>query len=194
MPEFIAETTGTVGGTEWNDLSPFLQGYLTAMLFTETSPAYAMEEWFSDKVQNAIEEGTSDGSIPSDAGYSDLDPDALIVAHRDCGDFEQQSRHILSPVYVLTDYTRERAGHDFWFTRNGHGTGFWDRKELENLGAHEAFGSPRVNEPGWSEYAADRENSPGRKLTEIARKFGSVDVFFVESDDSPTGHGMITMS
>ena len=21
----------------------------------------------------------------------------------------------------------ERAGHDFWLTRNGHGAGFWDR-------------------------------------------------------------------
>ena len=24
----------------------------------------------------------------------------------------------------------EQAGHDFWFTRNRHGTGFWDRPEL----------------------------------------------------------------
>ncbi len=24
----------------------------------------------------------------------------------------------------------KQAGHDFWLTRNGHGTGFWDRPEL----------------------------------------------------------------
>jgi hypothetical protein len=29
------------------------------------------------------------------------------------------------------DYTEEQAGRDFWFTRQGHGTGFWDRDELE---------------------------------------------------------------
>ena len=23
-----------------------------------------------------------------------------------------------------------QAGHDFWFTRNGHGVGFWDRPEI----------------------------------------------------------------
>lgn len=23
-----------------------------------------------------------------------------------------------------------QAGHDFWLTRNGHGTGFWDRPEI----------------------------------------------------------------
>lgn len=37
-------------------------------------------------------------------------------------------------------------GHDFWLTRQGHGTGFWDRKELP-----EAL---------------------GEKLTEIAKAFG----------------------
>lgn len=24
----------------------------------------------------------------------------------------------------------EQAGHDFWLTRQGHGTGFWDREEI----------------------------------------------------------------
>ncbi len=23
-----------------------------------------------------------------------------------------------------------QAGHDFWLTRNGHGTGFWDKEEI----------------------------------------------------------------
>ncbi len=27
----------------------------------------------------------------------------------------------------LSDDNIEQAGHDFWFSRNGHGTGFWDR-------------------------------------------------------------------
>lgn len=26
----------------------------------------------------------------------------------------------------------EQVGHDLWLTRNGHGTGFWDRRELES--------------------------------------------------------------
>jgi hypothetical protein len=24
----------------------------------------------------------------------------------------------------------DQIGHDFWFTRNGHGVGFWDRPEI----------------------------------------------------------------
>jgi len=27
----------------------------------------------------------------------------------------------------LSDDQVSQAGHDFWLTRNGHGTGFWDR-------------------------------------------------------------------
>tara|TARA_R110002072_G_scaffold69456_1_gene168264 strand:- start:44 stop:388 length:345 start_codon:yes stop_codon:yes gene_type:complete len=30
----------------------------------------------------------------------------------------------------LSDDNVEQAGRDFWFTRNGHGVGFWDRPEI----------------------------------------------------------------
>lgn len=29
--------------------------------------------------------------------------------------------------HMLCDKAIEQAGHDFWLSRNGHGTGFWDR-------------------------------------------------------------------
>ena len=48
----------------------------------------------------------------------------------------------------------EQAGHDFWLSRNGHGTGFWDRDP-------EMYGG---------EYNAKR-------LQQIAESFGEVDVF-----------------
>ena len=32
--------------------------------------------------------------------------------------------------YYFPEGTIEQAGYDFWFTRNGHGTGFWDRPEV----------------------------------------------------------------
>jgi len=34
------------------------------------------------------------------------------------------------PVEGLEDLDPEQLGHDLWFTRNGHGTGFWDRPEI----------------------------------------------------------------
>ncbi len=32
---------------------------------------------------------------------------------------------------LAPEYSDERFGHDFWLTRNGHGAGYWDRRELE---------------------------------------------------------------
>jgi len=46
-----------------------------------------------------------------------------------------------------------QAGHDFWLTRNGHGTGFWDRPEI------------------YGDYRA-------LKFTEIAKSYGEVNAIF----------------
>lgn len=53
----------------------------------------------------------------------------------------------------LAHGTPERCGHDFWLTRNRHGAGFWDRGT----------------------------NDVGRRLTDAAHVWGSVDVY--------VGHG-----
>lgn len=59
-------------------------------------------------------------------------------------DFERTAlRHVLEFIgrcaiadidYVAAvesvGYSRERLGHDFWLSRNGHGAGFFDRDEL----------------------------------------------------------------
>ena len=49
-----------------------------------------------------------------------------------------------------------QAGHDFWLTRNGHGTGFWDGVDV------------------YGDYGAQH-------LTTNAGAFGVVDVDFIES-------------
>lgn len=50
-------------------------------------------------------------------------------------DFERESTIDCLAFYsriccYLSDDHIEQAGHDFWLTRNGHGTGFWDRPEI----------------------------------------------------------------
>jgi hypothetical protein len=192
MPEFIADTDGTVNGCEWSDLSPFLQGYLEAMFFTNCCTSESMVEWEEPEVQERVREGQADGSIPTDAGFGDIHPDSMIAAHGDCSDFQAKARHLLSQAYAL-DYDESQAGRDFWFTRNGHGVGYWDRKELE-AGLHAAHGAPRVDEPGWSDYTAAREETLGRKLTEIAETYGEIYVDFVPDESSPTGYGFVHLS
>tara|TARA_R110002153_G_scaffold47172_1_gene133396 strand:+ start:116 stop:460 length:345 start_codon:yes stop_codon:yes gene_type:complete len=68
----------------------------------------------------------------------------------DCLAFYQANEHLIG------DAPTDQAGHDFWLTRNGHGTGFWDRVDV------------------YGDYRAEQ-------LSVNAESFGVVDVEFIES-------------
>lgn len=164
MPEFIADTDGTVHGLEWNNLASFTQGYIEALLFTETSNI-PMGNWEDEESQESLREGTSDGNIPCDAGFGDIHPDTFDRIQGDCIAFEHQAAELLEKAW-LRDYSYAQAGRDFWFTRNGHGVGFWDRQELD-------------------------EDGLGEALSKIAKGFGEVWASFNPDPASPTGYGYI---
>jgi len=50
-------------------------------------------------------------------------------AYKACCDFENACATLEIDIRV---YSPEQLGHDLWLTRNGHGAGFWDRKEIYN--------------------------------------------------------------
>ena len=56
---------------------------------------------------------------------ADLDPDALAKILADCAKF-QDSRAWVDTLEGHQGADEEHAGRDFWYTRNGHGCGFWD--------------------------------------------------------------------
>lgn len=102
-------------------LDQFTSGYIDAMLFAETD--------FSDE----------SGGEPLDRNYSvdDFDLDSLKKIVVDCENFQEQN---IDDIMQVPDWKGradssgrdsysglESAGHDFYFTRQGHGTGFWDR-------------------------------------------------------------------
>lgn len=73
----------------------------------------------------------------------DLAPETLRDIESECQDFQAaQAEHIKG--------REERAGHDFWLTRNRHGAGFWD---------------------------GDWPEPVGRLLTEFAHAYGSSDLY-----------------
>lgn len=76
-----------------------------------------------------------DEDRPLDSTYSvdDLDVDTIKIAKRDCEKFQEDHKAALDEAYQHPSYTDERAGHDFWLTRNHHGVGFWDR-DLGDVG------------------------------------------------------------
>lgn len=194
MPQFQLDTSGSVeavgaalmagdrithtesqvaGWRIWNDLDPFTQGYIEALFFTNQS-CIPMVEFHSEESQTRIREGQADGDLPNDAGFPDLHPDALATIIQECAEFQ---REVISPTGstvadMLTllsekrDYSAEQAGRDFWFTRNGHGVGFWDR----GIGA------------------------AGNILSDAARKAGERNPYFSEPDaTSPTGYGFVRL-
>lgn len=76
-----------------------------------------------------MDESSPNGGEPMDANYgiADLAPETLELIKADCAAFqEQHGDDIRDDV--------ERAGHDFWLTRCGHGSGFWDGDWVDDVG------------------------------------------------------------
>lgn len=154
MPQYILETRGRVTLGEkpgagrmsfepitWPDLDAFTQGYIEALFFTCEAPGVDRETFESADHQEAMAAGAADGCLPGDAGFDDLSPGALAAIMRDCAAFKAKAADLLQVAYdcpapdqpgfdelrTCPDYDETQAGRDFWFTRNGHGVGFWDR-------------------------------------------------------------------
>ena len=96
--------------TAFDSLPAFVRGYVEALFFT------------SDEELGA-------------ATFDDIAPDTLAQIVADCDAFLAalpvdafgRTWLDLAADYAPAGYDLEQAGHDFWFTRNGHGVGFWDR-------------------------------------------------------------------
>jgi len=79
------------------------------------------------------DESTPAGGVPLDQNYGihDIHRDTLKKMIEDCERFQAMNMHDLDLAYQHSGghggYAPGNAGHDFWLTRGGHGTGFWDR-------------------------------------------------------------------
>lgn len=145
-------------------LDAFTQGYVEAMFWTECN---------EDNHDNLAE-----------ATFSDLAPEALTRIMQDCEAFQRTNAALLEQAYER-GYDEAQAGHDYWLTRNGHGAGFWDRKELECASEeYERLTSimvaARDDRAAWGKACAEREvlkgNSLGERLSNACRGC-SVDLY-----------------
>ena len=94
--------------TERYKCHPFLRGYLDAALFTadENPPSGC----------DYVESGRASEMYPSL-------PDWFVNKAREaCQKFRNENAELLLNAGDDWQY-----GADFWYTRNGHGVGFWDR-------------------------------------------------------------------
>jgi hypothetical protein len=72
-------------------------------------------------IEAALWSTTDDNDKPLDEKYGidDFAAETLQKIVADCERFQEENVAAINGDY-------EQAGHDFWFTRNGHGVGFWD--------------------------------------------------------------------
>jgi hypothetical protein len=72
---------------------------------------------------STTDESTPQGGEPLDDNYSsdDIAPETLAKMQADCDAFRDDAK-----IVACIGDDDERAGRDFWLTRNGHGAGFWD--------------------------------------------------------------------
>ena len=89
-----------------------------------SSMTEAVSKGFWDAyLEAALWASTDDDGEPMDRNYDvrDIDKGSLRDQKKECEAFVKKAGSLLDEI------DDDQAGHDFWLTRNGHGTGFWDR-------------------------------------------------------------------
>lgn len=81
------------------------------------------EDFLAAYIECALWTGSDRGGVQLDANYGpdDIAPEARAKMRDDCAAF------VASAGALLADWGADEAGHDFWLTRNGRSSGFWDR-------------------------------------------------------------------
>jgi len=102
----MTDTTTTPG--DMRGVSAFARGYLVCAL------------WASVNLD------TGD-PLDRDHALTDFEPDAWQRMIREADEFAEENASALSAFEDATGRDDEHMGHDLWLSRNGHGTGFWDR-------------------------------------------------------------------
>lgn len=159
MPEFILNAPRA--SHPFYSLDEFARGYVEAMFFTNGDTG--------DERENLLNE----------LGVERLTRASVAQIKADCDKF---TGHIMPDgcfvqqwLARLDDYGAAQAGGDFWFTRQGHGVGFWDRDELES-DAGEYFATIKApaqwDDSERRQFLAVRGKSYGDHLSDAAHSFG----------------------
>lgn len=131
MPEFILDHGSPEAARAYRALDSFTQGYIEAMFFTdcEHGTVRADEDEDAADIGGNLWNPETQSNLPGDVTLANLAPEALARIIADCAAFQKANEATLDEAYALEEptYCAERAGNDFWYTRNGHGCGFWDR-------------------------------------------------------------------
>lgn len=88
-------------------IDSFTQGYIECALWSSVSD--------------------DDEGIQDSHSITDLAPTTLAEMIKDCQKFQKANDDDLDKACEARGHDMSYMGHDFWLSRVGHGTGFWDR-------------------------------------------------------------------
>ena len=122
---------------------------------------FNLDEFVHAYMVCAMWSSTDEHGEPLDAVFSpdDISDETRASMLEDCKDFAESNAADLAEYCARMGNEQwsgeQRAGHDFWLNRNGHGAGFWDRG-LDALGerlsdAAKVYGSHDLyaGDDGW---------------------------------------------
>lgn len=117
----------------YDRLSDIAKGYVEAMFFTNGDT------------------GSDNEDLLNDLGTEALTREAIENIKRDCDRFEglimPDGCFVRQWLNRAEGYDDAQAGRDLWFTRQGHGVGFWDREALKGyLGEGLSAAAKRLGE------------------------------------------------
>lgn len=189
MPEFILEIGSVEHQRTFNALDDFTRGYIEALFFTDEEQLCEDSDGEREMPSVAFNMATMESRFVggNSFGFADLAAETLESIKRDCEAFQRANSALLEAAYQR-DYDAEQAGRDFWFTRNGHGVGYWDRKALEadDSDLYESLTAEMVrthkSDPNaWfaalKKRDALKDESLGEKLSKAARACGGRDSY-----------------
>lgn len=116
MPAFILNQGTLETAVRFNKLDEFTQGYISTAFWL------ARDESDQDESGNPNEH--------PDWSLADLAEETWTKFEDECREFQESFADDLAEACDngrINGYDMERAGTDFWLTRNHHGAGFWDR-------------------------------------------------------------------
>ena len=117
MPEYYIPMGSHEASDTWAELDDFTRGYIEAAFFTSASCA--------------------DDGEPENATFAEIAPSSLAAIMAECATFQAKYGPAIDAASGSHRrgrvYDHEAAGRDFWYTRNGHGVGYWDREPLSDL-------------------------------------------------------------
>ncbi len=100
-------------------------------------------------IETALWSSHDDEGAPLDDSYGieDMAPETIESMRADLEAF-MADEELADALNFWREFGTGQAGHDFWLTRCGHGTGFWDR------------------------FSTGKGEEYGRQLTEAAKPYG----------------------